>query len=59
MNEEFIFMKDKNQNNLLHICAKNHYTELFVIIVEKLKKASVKKELINQYGSNMLYDKFV
>lgn len=45
MNEEYLFMKDKNENNLLHICAKNHSTELFTFIIERYAKCGSKEEM--------------
>jgi hypothetical protein len=45
MKEEYLFMKDKNENNLLHICAKNHSTELFTFIIERYAKCGLKEEM--------------
>ncbi len=45
MNEEYLFMKDKNENNLLQICAKNHSTEMFTFIVERYTKCMLKEEM--------------
>lgn len=45
MNEEYLFLKDRNEDNLLHLCAKNHSTDMFSFIVERLKKCEGKREI--------------
>lgn len=44
---------------MLHICSKNHYTEMFVFIVERLRKCTVKPDLIKIYGQHLLTDKLL
>ncbi len=50
MREEYLFIKDKNENNLLQICAKNHSTELFTFIIERYVKCGLKEEMRQKWG---------
>lgn len=43
MNEDYLFLKDKKEDNLLHLCAKNHSTEMFLFIIERYKKCQSKR----------------
>lgn len=59
MNEDYLFMKDKNDNNLLQICAKNHSTEMFAFIVERYVKCELKEEMRERHGQYILKDRLV